>query len=193
MQFEGEALPYLMSESYSSGRTLYEGAVSTAFVQDAWRVTRDLTLKLGLRYDAVSYDINTGMEIADMAMLQPRLGFAWDIAGNATSVLRGSWGRYLHPNALTLPWHARAVDEPWNIWYSCSGVLPLYFGIPVGSPDECATAAADLGWGYQLDNAGWDPYGWVLAPWEHYSSEPSQAAPDISATYCRPAHPRLRA
>jgi hypothetical protein len=183
VQYGGEALPYLMWESYNAGRTVYEGVVSTAFVQDAWRVISDLTLKLGFRYDAVSYDINTGMEIADMAMLQPRLGFAWDMAGNARSVLRGSWGRFLHPNALTLPWHARAVDEPSNRWYSCSGVLPLFFEIPVGSADECAAAATDLGWGYRNDNAGWDPYGWVLSPDEQYSSEPSQADADISATY----------
>jgi hypothetical protein len=183
VQYEEEALPYLMWESYNAGRTEYKGVVSTAFVQDAWRVISDLTLKLGFRYDAVSYDINTGMEIADMAMLQPRLGFAWDIAGDARSVLRGSWGRFLHPNALTLPWHARAVDEPSNRWYSCSGVLPLFFEIPVGSADECAAAATDLGWGYRNDNAGWDPYGWVLSPDERYSSEPSQADADISATY----------
>jgi hypothetical protein len=56
-------------------------------------------------------------------------------------------------------------------------------GIPVASAGECFAAAAILGWDYRLDNEGWDPYGWVLAPSEHYGTEPSRAAPDIRATY----------
>jgi hypothetical protein len=62
-------------------------------------------------------------------------------------------------------------------------VLPYVFEVPIGSAAECSAAAADWGWGYRLDNAGWDPYGWVLTPWEQYSSEPGQADPDIRATY----------
>src|SRR5207245_11306007 len=35
-------------------------------------------------------------------MFQPRLGFAWDAAGNGRSVLRGSWGIYnARQNMLT--------------------------------------------------------------------------------------------
>jgi hypothetical protein len=62
-------------------------------------------------------------------------------------------------------------------------MLPLELGIPVGSADECAAAAASLGWDYRLDNEGWDPYGWALAPSEHYGTEPSRAAPDMRPTY----------
>ena len=136
IQHEGEALPWLMWEDRSSGPTEYAGAVSTAFVQDAWRVAPNVTLKVGLRYDGVTYDTNTGTEIADMGMLQPRVGIAWDITGNAKNVVRASWGRFLHPVALTLPWHVRETDEPWFGWYSCSGVLPLYYETPVGSADR---------------------------------------------------------
>ena len=180
---EGETLPWEMWEYRASGTTEYTGAVSTGFVQDTWRVSSDLTFKIGVRYDSVSYDNNNRTEVADMAMWQPRLGVAWDVGGNAQNVLRASWGRFMHPGALTIPWHTRAVDEPSYRWYSCSGMLPLSQGIPVGSADECAAAAANLGWEYRLDNAGWDPYGWVLAPSEHYGSEPSRTDPDIGATY----------
>jgi len=183
VQLEGGTVPWLMWEYRSSGTTEYTGSVATAFAQDAWRVARDLTLKLGVRYDAVSYDINDGTEVAGMGMWQPRLGLAWDLTGDARNVVRASWGRFLHPSALTLPWHARAVDEPSYRWYSCSGALPLELGIPVGSAAACAAAAADLGWGYRLDNAGWDPYGWALAPWEHYSSQPNRIDANLSATH----------
>jgi len=179
----GEALPWHMWEYRTEGQGVYTGAISTGFVQDAWRITRDMTLKLGVRYDAVEYDTDGGSEVADMAKWQPRLGAAWDVTGDARNVLRASWGRYLHPNTMSLPWFARPVAEPYYRWYSCSGLLPLELGVPVGSADECAAAAADLGWGYRLDNAGWDPYGWVLAPAEHYGTYADEAAQGLRAAY----------
>ena len=173
----GSALPWVMLESHTAGQTRYDGAVSTVFAQDAWRPARSLTLKFGLRWDAVTYDTNTGVEIADMDMLQPRLGFAWDIAGDARNVLRGSWGRFMHPNALTLPFNVRDLVEPFSYWYSCTTVMGA------SSAEECSAAAAYLGWEYRLDNAGWDPYGWVLSPDERYASEPNRADPHLRPTY----------
>ena len=61
--------------------------------------------------------------------------------------------------------------------------MPLYLGISVVSADECAAAAADLGFPYRMDNEGWDPLGWVLPPWEIYGSEPTVIAPGLDATY----------
>jgi hypothetical protein len=177
IESSGTVLPYLMLESHTSGQTDYDGAVSTVFAQDAWRPVRDLTLKIGLRYDAVTYDTNNGNEIADMDMLQPRLGFAWDIAGNAENVLRGSWGRFMHPNALSLPANVRDDVQPFYFWYSCATVMEA------SSDDECAAVAADLGWGYRTDNAGWDPYGWVLSPDERYGSEPARSDPNLRPAY----------
>ncbi len=171
------AVPYLMEEYRQAGPMDYDGAVATAFVQDAWRPSRDLTLKIGLRYDAVTYDTNTGVEIADMDKLQPRLGFAWDIAGNAKNILRGSWGRFMHPNIIVLPSQVAQVYQPSSYWYSCSTIM----GAP--STDECEAAAAELGWQHQADHAGWDPSGWVLAPFEVYASEPNRADAGLSATY----------
>jgi hypothetical protein len=182
IEYDGP-LPWLMIENHTSGPTTYDGAVSTAFAQDAWRPGRNVTLKIGFRYDVVTYDTTNGTQIADMSMLQPRFGVAWDLTGDAKNILRGSWGRFLHPNALTLPWHVRPLVEPVSVWYSCSGLLPLAFEIPIGSRDECAAVAAGLGWDHQMDHENWDPYGWVLAPWEQYSSEPSQSDPAIRPTY----------
>ena len=177
MQAGETALPLYMEELLEAGPTDYDGTVSTVFAQDAWRPTRDLTLKLGLRYDAVTYDTNTGVQIADMSMLQPRLGFAWDIVGNAKNILRGSLGRFMHPNIIVLPDQVADIEEPTNFWYSCTTIMETT------SAEECAAVAANLGWGYQADHASWDPNGWVLAPGEQYSSEPNQSDPNIRPTY----------
>ncbi|RLE31748.1 MAG: hypothetical protein DRJ61_10895 [Acidobacteria bacterium] len=183
IEYGGSPLPYLMTESHTSGPLDYDGTVSTVFVQDAWRPARNVTLKLGLRYDVVTYDTNDGSRIADMDKFQPRLGVAWDITGDAKTILRGSWGRFLHPNMMTLPRHVRTLAEPWYRWGSCSVALPTFLGITVSSSEECVAVAEALGFGYRTDNAGWDPYGWLLMPGQSFATEPNRSDPNIRATY----------
>jgi hypothetical protein len=178
-----ESVPWFMWEEGTQGPTDYDGSLATAFIQDAWRPARNLTLKLGLRYDRVTYNTNTGLQIADMDMFQPRLGLSWDLRSDAKNILRGSWGRFMHPNMMTLPSLVADIDQPQYRWYSCSGVLPLAFEVPIASADECEAFAAASGFGYRMDNEGWDPFGWVLSPNEHYTSEPNQIDPNLRASY----------
>ena len=88
-----------------------------AFVQDDWRATKDLTLNFGLRYEFKStpveahnllgnFDPNSatgliqagrsgvggGVYNSDHKNFAPRAGFAWDVAGNGRTVLRGGGG-----------------------------------------------------------------------------------------------------
>jgi hypothetical protein len=57
------------------------------FAQDDWRVRRDLTLNLGLRYERQTFT-------DDMNNFAPRLGFAYNFLGNNKTVVRGSYGIY---------------------------------------------------------------------------------------------------
>ncbi len=87
-----------------------------AFFQDDWRVTKNLTINYGLRYEFNSvikeahnllgnFDPNspTGLIQAGMNGVSgpynpdhknfaPRFGFAWDVTGNGSTVLRGGGG-----------------------------------------------------------------------------------------------------
>jgi len=85
------------------------------FVQDDWRVTSKLIVNLGLRYSFVSpiKDANNliGTFSPTLGMVQqgqpgfdtlwkpdhkdfsPRLGFAWDLSGKGTTVIRGGFSR----------------------------------------------------------------------------------------------------
>lgn len=71
------------------------------FVQDEWKATDRLTLNLGLRWDfqdgAANSDSTSpfGIDNArseDDDNFQPRLGFAWDLSGTGTTVVRGGGG-----------------------------------------------------------------------------------------------------
>ena len=82
-------------------------------MQDDWRITRHLTLNLGLRYELNSVIKDSDNQLAnfvpnvglvqvgkgisgpynlDPYNLAPHLGFAWDIAGNNKTVIRGGAG-----------------------------------------------------------------------------------------------------
>jgi hypothetical protein len=84
-----------------------------AFIQDDWRVTRNVTLNLGLRYEISTppkeannllgnFDPNLGMvqvgkQISspynsDPTNFAPRVGFAWDPSGKGTTVIRAGGG-----------------------------------------------------------------------------------------------------
>jgi len=102
------------------------------FFQDDWRFSSRLAFNLGLRYDyftpLAEVDgrmVNTGADPlgpfqptgtalyhSDKNNFQPRAGFAWDIAGNQKTVLRGGFGIY----NIALP--------PFFIW-SAATISPL--------------------------------------------------------------------
>jgi hypothetical protein len=58
------------------------------FAEDKWGVTNNLTLNLGVRYD---HHRHTPASKDDFG---PRLGFAWDVFGNARTVVRGGAGKF---------------------------------------------------------------------------------------------------
>jgi len=85
----------------------------SGFVQDDWRISKNLTLNFGLRYEYSTvpreahnllgnFDPNVGLvqvghQISslykpDHKNFGPRAGFAWDIGGNSRTVLRGGGG-----------------------------------------------------------------------------------------------------
>ena len=117
------------------------------FVQDDWRITDDLTLNLGLRYD-----YNTGLEFDQSGLasvqflagyipgfqdpglkhdtnnLAPRLGFAWDVGGRGKTVIRGGFGIFYDQLYAETFMYAAAylAPNPWSpeySYYTRTGIL----------------------------------------------------------------------
>ena len=151
------------------------GDYQVAYGLDAGRVRPDLTLQLGLRWDRATYDNNTG-RVTDVSKLQPRLGAAWDVAGNGRNLVRASWGRFMSPATMTMSFFARASEAPTEFWYSCSD-----FGF--SDPAACMEIADAWDLGYRTDQEAWDPVGWVLFPEDVIGTEPNQIASDLRPMY----------
>jgi hypothetical protein len=125
----GPLLLYLQHGPTTANETLDQSGFSdianedfSLFAQDTWKITRNLTLNYGLRWDAQTFpdpvvppaQTSYGQYLSDPAFpsngklpnqykeFQPRVGFAWDITGKGKSVLRASYGIFFaRQNMLT--------------------------------------------------------------------------------------------
>lgn len=75
------------TQSYGNADYAVDDTLAGVFVQEDDRLTPDFTLNLGLRYELQSFtDARAG--------LAPRVGFAYNVAGRATTTVRGGFGIY---------------------------------------------------------------------------------------------------
>ncbi|MCP4202747.1 MAG: TonB-dependent receptor, partial [bacterium] len=103
----------------------------SAFVADAWQVSNNVTLELGVRYDKSkgwikdlarldddnnpTGEIVPGRDTVEWDYIDPRLGFAWDIGGTGENALRGSVGRF-HAGLIAGDYNYPPPEMP-SYWY----------------------------------------------------------------------------
>jgi TonB dependent receptor/Carboxypeptidase regulatory-like domain len=170
--------PFLWSATPAVPATTYTGRLFGGYLQDAWQALPDLTVKAGLRYDEVAYRNELGRSVADLGSLQPRLGVAWDPGGDARTVLRGSYGLYMHPGALSVPLYSRLTFAPTTRYLSCSN-LAAQDGVtdPAAIAGLCASFAAGRGGTVIADPLRRDPYGYAF--YDVLSSAPNAVDPHL--------------
>ncbi len=154
--------PFLYSATPALPSATYTGGIFGGYAQDAWQALPALTVKGGLRYDEVTYDNETGSRVADLRKLQPRLGFAWDPSGDARTVVRGSYGLFMHPGALSVPLYSRLTFAPTSRYLSCSNVVAAGVTDPATIAALCGQFAAANGGTVIADPLHRDPYGYAF-------------------------------
>ena len=130
------------------------------FVQDEWRPRSNVTLNVGLRWDYQAQVLNTGLDINDPAMFPttgtlrqipfvdftkrgdtnnfaPRVGVAWDIAGNGATVARAAYGIYYNPI-----WSRDMRGEQTNYRQTAISISNPTYPDPYGGRDPQSLASA---------------------------------------------------
>ena len=169
----------------------FEGSIVSSYLQDSWNPRSDLTIKLGIRFDRSEYDDNLGAQTAGLDKLQPRLGVAWDMTGDGKTIGRASWGRFMHPSALTAASFAqRGVNErPITIAWSCGYIRQFTFGLPATDSTPCTVLAGILAGAFGFDGSivqepqGLDPEGWIVSNVIGGAGIPNRVDPDLEATF----------
>ena len=103
------------------------------FAQDSWRVSRDLTLDLGIRYDRQTLtDSNK-----DFA---PRVGFGWHPGGSSRMSIRGGYGMYYSQiqSNLIAGYLVNGLDG-----LTTYTAVPGQFGFPTCLTGSCLPVAFD--------------------------------------------------
>lgn len=125
---QGFATPgAITAMSASSGNSYFKTKDARMFglyFQDDWKVTKRLTLNLGVRWDvdsnlhggnvqgqsrtylalkAINNPYAAGLPKNDLNNFSPRLGFAYDLTGSSKHILRGGYGIYFGQTFINLP------------------------------------------------------------------------------------------
>jgi hypothetical protein len=120
------------------------------YVEDKWQVTDRLLLSLGLRDDEfTNYNSANQAYIKQTNQWAPRLGFAWDVDGDASFKVYGNAGRYFLASPLEPALSAGSSSIQTTQYFTYGGINPD--GTPGGLTAMSPPVSANNDFGHMPD------------------------------------------
>lgn len=128
------------------------------YIEDSWQVSDDLVAYIGLRQESFTNYNGDGIKFVDSTgEIAPRLGFSYDMDGDGSKKLFGTWGRYYIPVASNTNIRAAGSEISTEEWFEYSAidpvtwaptlgdvVIPIAVNGSVDAPDPRTVAVTDL-------------------------------------------------
>jgi Carboxypeptidase regulatory-like domain/TonB dependent receptor len=153
VQAYGLGIPTTYIQGIGNSNQPFDNIPFGFFAQDSWRLSRRLTLNYGVRYDVEisplfkpATEVNAAAEKAlgvtegiprDYNNVAPRVGIAWDPAGNGKTVIRAGYGLFYDHPLLAVAFDSVTADGGRSVQLLSAGGTPSACGLV--TPD-CATA-----------------------------------------------------
>ncbi len=123
IQAVGLGLPAAYVQGYGNPSNSYRVSDLSVFVQDDWRLSSKLTVKLGVRYQNqywpdVEYTVR-GIDPyrfpADNNNVAPRLSFAWDPLGDQRTSIHGAYGIFFDNHITSISGITNLINGSTNV------------------------------------------------------------------------------
>jgi hypothetical protein len=117
---------------------------NTAFyIEDNWQITDDMLLYIGVRNETfTNYAANGEVFVEADELIAPRLGFSWDVDGDSTKKLYGTFGRSYIPIASNTNIRATRQESGSQYYYSYDDI-DATTGAPIGLGDKIGGGYTD--------------------------------------------------
>lgn len=151
---DGQDYIDVLYENLGAGGAPVKGENTAFYIQDAWEITEDLSIQIGLRHDQFKLSNLSGEQVLDLKEnWGPRLAFTLDPIGNGVDKFYGSYGRYFIPPASNLSF--RGYDSYADVYFLPAGnaatiTVDPATGLPVGGLGDAVGAVTPGGFAGEL-------------------------------------------
>ncbi|MFI5097608.1 MAG: TonB-dependent receptor domain-containing protein [Candidatus Acidiferrales bacterium] len=156
LQAYGLGIPTTYIQGIGTSNQPFDNLPFGFFGQDTWRLTRNLTLNYGLRYDfeisplfSPATAVNAAAEKSlgiiegiprDYKNVAPRIGIAWDPRGDSKTVVRAGYGLFYDHPLLAVAFDSVTADGGRSVQLLSAGGTPSACGL-LTLPSVCGGGA----------------------------------------------------
>lgn len=130
--------PVVRRRTYNSTSGEFAVENEARYIEDSWRVTKNVLLYGGLRWESFNNKNGDGESFVKADnLLAPRLGASWDVNGDSSLKVFGNAGRYYIPVASNTNIRATRAEGSSENWYTYTGRDPVtlapFSTVPIGT------------------------------------------------------------